>query len=78
MNTPTRVVIYARVSTDDQAKNGYSLQSQVEACKKYVKEHVWHLIDTIIDDGVSGASMNRPGLDQLYELSKGESFDVLL
>jgi DNA invertase Pin-like site-specific DNA recombinase len=34
-----RAVIYCRVSTDEQADKGYSLQSQIEACGKHAHAH---------------------------------------
>jgi len=34
-----RAVIYARVSTDEQADKGYSLGSQLEACRAYAVGH---------------------------------------
>ena len=36
-NRNKRAVLYARVSTDDQADKGYSLPSQLDACRKYAE-----------------------------------------
>jgi len=62
---PKRAVVYARVSTDDQAKHGYSLASQLEACRKYVADRGWKLAAEITDGGVSGATLDRVGLDRI-------------
>lgn len=43
MNERKRAVIYARVSTDEQADKGYSLQSQIDACGKYAHDNGFEL-----------------------------------
>ena len=58
--------IYARVSTDEQSR-GYSLSTQVEACKHYASQQGYSLAATFKDD-YSGAMLDRPGLNQLREL----------
>lgn len=65
-----RVVSYARVSTEDQAKHGYSLPSQTEACHKYAVERDWEVVAEISDDGVSGAAFVRPGLDRIRDMAQ--------
>jgi DNA invertase Pin-like site-specific DNA recombinase len=32
---PKRAILYARVSTDEQARSGYSLAQQIEALREY-------------------------------------------
>lgn len=58
--------IYTRVSTDEQAKEGISLDMQRDLCERYVELHdlpadVLHYKD----EGRSAASMDRPQLDRL-------------
>lgn len=61
-------IIYARVSTDDQVK-GYSIDSQIELCyKKLAGLGITENIKVIIDDGKSGAFLERPGMDELRDL----------
>lgn len=54
--------IYARVSTEEQARSGYSLQDQIRACRKLAYNE-----DVIeyIDEGVSGEVLDRPELTRL-------------
>ena len=59
LNGNLRAVIYARVSTEDQAENGYSLQSQMEACQKYAAEHGFEIAG-IFQDDCSGTKLDRP------------------
>lgn len=56
------VAIYARVSTTQQAEKGYSLETQIEACKKKAMEMGATSIKEYIDDGYSGAYLERPAV----------------
>jgi site-specific DNA recombinase len=60
--------IYARVSTEDQGK-GYSIPTQIEACQIFAKEHGYTVPETHVctDEGISGATMDRPALQQVRE-----------
>ena len=73
-----RAVIYARVSTEDQAKHGYSLPSQLEACRKYAEERGWQVVAEITDDGVSGAKLDRPGLDRIRDMAQAGEIDGVI
>lgn len=50
-----RAVVYARVSTEDQAKEGFSLGAQIEAGRKYAEAYGFEIARELIDDGISGA-----------------------
>ena len=56
--------IYARVSTDAQAEKGRSIETQVEACRALAKDA---RIVEYIDDGYSGAYLERPALARLRD-----------
>lgn len=56
--------IYARVSTEEQAKKGFSLQDQVSECRK--KAMTTEVIE-YIDEGISGEFLDRPALSKLRE-----------
>ena len=58
-----RAVIYARVSTDEQAK-GYSLTTQVDACHHYATERGYQ-VQSVFKDDYTGASLDRPALNAL-------------
>ncbi len=64
-----RAALYARVSTDKQAEK-YGIPSQIEALRKRCLEKDWALVlegdkDAFIDDGYSGAELDRPALNRL-------------
>lgn len=59
-NGHRRAVIYARVSTDEQADKGYSLQSQVEACGKYAHDHGLEIAGGRYFDKVARTLIDEP------------------
>ncbi|MBE0475168.1 recombinase family protein, partial [Rhodoferax sp.] len=69
---PLRCAVYARVSVADHQSNALtSVAVQEEACRAYIKSqrHLgWVLVErAYTDDGVSGATLQRPGLRALLE-----------
>lgn len=54
--------IYGRVSTEEQARSGYSLKEQMRACRE--KAATTEIIE-YVDEGVSGEFLDRPALTQL-------------
>lgn len=74
-----RVAIYARVSTQRQALT-QSIEQQLERLCGYVRAQGWALDQDRIfrDDGFSGATRNRPGLDRLRDLARQAPLDCVL
>ena len=74
-----RAAIYARVSTSRQARD-QSIEQQVERLKSHTQQEGWTLEEerVYLDEGYSGASLNRPGLDALRDAAAMTEFDVLL
>lgn len=63
-----KAVIYARVSTEEQAKFNFSLENQVEVCKKWIQDRNFKLVaEPFIDAGESAKTMNRTALTKLLE-----------
>lgn len=56
-----RAVIYARVSTERQADEGLSVDSQIEACRRKADELGAAVLQVYRDDGISGTTDARPG-----------------
>src|SRR6266850_7045948 len=61
--------IYVRVSTEDHGK-GFSIPTQIEACQKLAEREGYTVPEShvLIDEGISGTTMDRPGLRRLREL----------
>ena len=71
-----KVAIYARVSTERQAERG-TVGSQLAALRHQVSTAHHQLINEFIDDGYSGARLNRPGLDALRDAAEAGLFDAV-
>ena len=70
-NAPsTGAVLYIRVSTDEQARHGVSLDAQEERLRAYCLMRGLEIVDVIRDEGVSGFKHldTRPGGAQLLQL----------
>lgn len=65
---PEWAVLYARVSTDDQARSGYSLAQQIEALRAHCAREGHEVLEEVLDEGWSGAYLERPGLDRVRDL----------
>ena len=57
--------IYLRVSSEDQARHGYSLAAQRESCTQCARSFGAHSILEFSDEGVTGSILDRPGLQAL-------------
>ncbi len=76
--TPTiTALIYARVSTDEQAAKGYSLPTQLEACRQYAAERGYQVVGEFTDD-YTGTATTRPGLEQLYDAVRATGARVVI
>ncbi len=71
MNLPELVAGYVRVSTVEQAEEGYSIQEQSEKIKSYCKAMGWELASIQSDPGYSGATLDRPGINQVIKDVQG-------
>jgi len=60
-----KVVGYVRVSTDEQAREGLSLDAQEEKIKAYCTAKGWRLVRIYRDEGFSGKDLNRPALQEM-------------
>jgi site-specific DNA recombinase len=71
-----RAAIYTRVSTEDQAKEGFSLDAQLDKLRSYCKARDWIIANEYIDDGYSGRNVKRPAYSKM--MSEMDKWDLLL
>jgi DNA invertase Pin-like site-specific DNA recombinase len=76
MEKNTRVALYTRVSTEDQAKEGFSLTAQLERLRSYCEARDWSIMGEYVDDGYSGRSVKRPAYQRM--MRDMDKWDVLL
>lgn len=53
------VIGYVRVSTQGQAKDGYSLAYQQDEIRSYCQEQGWNLMNIYSDEGISGLGSTK-------------------
>src|SRR5215218_3108079 len=75
---PKRAILYARVSTDEQARSGYSLAQQLEALRDYAAREGYEVLEEVQDAGQSGASLERPGMDRVRDLVAAGGVSLVL
>ncbi|HKH40034.1 MAG TPA: recombinase family protein [Rubrobacter sp.] len=75
---PKLAILYARVSTDEQARSGYSLAQQLEALRAYTAREGYEVLEEVQDPGQSGASLERPGMDRVRDLVAAGGVSVVL
>lgn len=75
-----RAGLYERVSTDEQAKYGFSIKTQIDALEEHCKENKMKIVDHYTDDGVSGgkAAFRRPEMSRLLDDVKAGKIDIIL
>lgn len=73
-----KCVIYVRVSTDEQARHGYSIAAQIEKLEAYCISQGWEMVKQFIDDGYSAKDLNRPQFKEMINIVKKGGIDVVL
>jgi len=76
---PIKVAIYARVSTEEQAEQGYSIDAQLDTLRDYCKKNGLEVHEEYVDAGFSGKSIEgRLALQRLLRDANKNSFDMIL
>ena len=75
-NKAVSTALYGRVSHDEQAKFGFSIQNQIDRLKEYAEKNNLVIVDSYIDEGYSAGSKKRPELQRL--LGDLHRFDLVI
>lgn len=80
MDNILRVALYPRVSTEEQAMHGYSLEAQVESLQQYAIDHGYKIVGTYRDEGHSArkSAMQRPVMQELLRDVEAGKIDRIL
>jgi len=73
-----RAIGYIRVSTEDQAREGVSLDNQESKIRAYADLNGLELVDVIKDEGVSGKTMDRPGMNKINAAIKTGEIEAVI
>ncbi len=55
-----KTALYVRVSTEEQAKEGYSINAQIQRLTDFANSQGWEITHKFIDDGYSAKDLDRP------------------
>lgn len=78
-NKKKLVAIYIRVSTLDQAREGYSLDAQERTLRKWCTEHNADVYQLYADRGLSGKDIeHRPAMQELLQDAKEQRYDAII
>ncbi|MDI3311392.1 MAG: recombinase family protein [Thermoanaerobacterium sp.] len=69
--------LYVRVSTEEQAREGYSIENQVDRLSAYAKFQGWQNVEIFADEGRSAKDMNRPEMKRLIKLIKQDKVSIV-
>jgi site-specific DNA recombinase len=72
------VIGYVRVSSEDQAASGLSLEAQRERIRAYCHARGWTLADIVTDAGASARTLDRPGMDTVRRLMADRLVDSIV
>ncbi|MDP2855543.1 MAG: recombinase family protein [bacterium] len=70
-------IIYCRVSTEEQANKGISIDAQERTCSKLAREQGYQILDIIKDEGQSGGTLKRPGMQRILKLVEENQPDAI-
>ncbi|MGD8191646.1 recombinase family protein [Brevibacillus ginsengisoli] len=73
-----KTALYIRVSTDEQAKEGYSIPAQKDKLMAYIRSQDWEFVDLYIDEGRSGKDLERQELHRLRADIRTGRIEVVL
>jgi DNA invertase Pin-like site-specific DNA recombinase len=72
-------LLYARVSTEEQADKGYSLDTQEKLCREFAERNGYRVVGVFRDEGKSGTTLDRPALqDLLAKCTKGTTVNAVI
>lgn len=77
--TEYKVGMYLRLSRDDERSGeSFSIENQRKVLTAYIKEQGWTLYDEYVDDGISGVTFDRPGVQRMLEDAKLGKINLIL
>jgi DNA invertase Pin-like site-specific DNA recombinase len=73
-----KAIGYIRVSTDEQAKEGVSLENQEEKIRSYCDLKDFELLEIVEDAGISAKNLRRPGAQKVIEMAQKKMVDAVV
>ena len=77
--TEYKVGMYLRLSSEDERSGeSLSIDNQRKILTDYITEQGWTLYDEYVDDGVSGVTFERPGIQRMLDDAKTGKINLIL
>lgn len=73
-----KAVGYIRVSTEEQARGGVSLENQRRKIEAYADLNDLELVEIVADEGRSAKDLNRPGVQRVLEMARCRAVDAII
>ncbi len=73
-----KAIAYIRVSTEEQAKEGVSLENQKTRIRAFCEAKEWELTEIVADEGLSATTLKREGIQRIIRGSQQKEFDVIV
>jgi site-specific DNA recombinase len=73
-----KTIGYVRVSTEDQAKEGVSLENQKSKIEAYSQPKDLTLVEIVEDAGLSAKNLKRPGVQKVLKLARKKEIDAVV
>lgn len=73
-----RAAIYARVSTEEQAEEGHSIDAQLRICRELCATRKWTIVGEYVDAGISGTTLDRARFQDLLRDIRAGKIDVIV
>ena len=74
----TRAALYIRVSTEEQAQEGWSIDAQERALRSFCQAKDWQVVDIFKDEGRTGTNTDRPGFQAMLQAARNRGFDTVV
>jgi site-specific DNA recombinase len=75
---PLRAGIYARVSTDEQATEGHSIEAQLRIAREFVERRGWVVVREYTDPGYTGSNDKRPAFQEMVGDAQSGDIEVVV
>lgn len=73
-----KVAIYVRVSTQEQAREGFSIPAQIESLRAFCKSQGWEIVEEYTEEGKSAKDLERPKMQKMMKDIKKRKFELVL
>ena len=71
-----KAVIYVRVSSEEQAKHGFSIDNQKKVCSEFAERNGYYVDKLFVDEGKSAKNLDRPEIQELMSYCSKKKNDI--